>query len=119
MFSITARSAKTFEIWNVRLIPSAVRPGSGSRVISRPKRRDRPRARPQRAGDAVEERRLAGAVRADQHAALAGRDVERHAVDRAQAAEILREAADSERGAGHAATVRVRACAPAAGRRSP
>src|SRR4051794_40326289 len=45
------------------------------------------------AGDRIEERRLAGAVRADQRADLARGDLERDAVDRLQPAEAHGEVA--------------------------
>ena len=71
-FSITVRSVQTLEIWNVRPMPSAVRRCSASLVMSAAEQRARvPAVGLQRAGDAVKQRGLAGAVRADQHAALA------------------------------------------------
>ncbi len=66
--------------------------------------------------DDVEERGLAGAVRPDQRGDRPRRDVERRAVDRADAGEPLREAADLEQGrvtCGHVAS------APPACRRGP
>ena len=52
--------------------------------------------RPEAAGDAVEQRRLAGAVRADQAGDLAAPTDERHLVDGRHAAEVLRDRPDLE-----------------------
>jgi hypothetical protein len=49
-------------------------------------------------GQAVEEGRLAGAVRSDDAGDLARGDVERQVVDRQQAAEAHRQALDAEQG---------------------
>src|SRR5215211_8328 len=54
----------------------------------------------ERAGDAVEQRGLAGAIRADERTPLAGGDAQRHAVDGAQAAEHLGEVVNFDHG-GH------------------
>ena len=51
--------------------------------------RDRPRGRLEHAGEQVDQRRLAGAVRADQGVARAALDAERDVVGRRQAAEAL------------------------------
>ena len=57
---------------------------------------DRSRRRRVEPADEVEDRRLAGAVRADQREHLAARDVEGHAVDGADAAEADAEVLDRE-----------------------
>ena len=79
---------------------------------------DRARGRREQAADQVEERRLAGAVRADDRAQFAGLDGQRHVVDGDQAAKALRCARRPEAGS------RLRsACAacrgPRAGRSAP
>ena len=69
--------------------------------------------RRQRSGDAVEQRRLARAVRADEHAALAGGHAQRHPVDGAQAAKLLHDLGDLDgRGHARAALPRSRAASP-------
>src|SRR5205085_1427413 len=70
-------------------------------------------ARAELAEDAIEQRRLAAAVRPDDAEDLAFVDVERHAVDRQNAAEALGEIAHFEHG-GHDALSALRA-----NRRSP
>src|SRR5262249_61064800 len=50
----------------------------------------------ERAADAIDERRLAGAVRADQPDPLAGGNLERDAVERDEAAEPLAQVLDCE-----------------------
>src|SRR6185437_1376618 len=62
-----------------------------------PEEPDRPGLRPDLAGDEVEERRLAGAVRPDHQATLARLDPEIDVGGDAQSAEGLGEAADLER----------------------
>jgi hypothetical protein len=57
-----------------------------------------PRLRPQRARDEVEDRRLAGAVRADQRADLARLDAEVDLVDCHQRAEAAHQAAALKQG---------------------
>ena len=52
----------------------------------------RPGVRPDEAGDEIEERRLAGAVRPDQADDLPPADLERHVAIRVHAAEALRKA---------------------------
>src|SRR5581483_52182 len=54
---------------------------------------DRAALIPERAGDAIDERGLAGAVRADQAEALALADREAHLGERGEAAEVLGDAA--------------------------
>src|SRR2546422_1430377 len=58
--------------------------------------RDRAVVGAEQAGQDVEERRLAGAVRADERADLAARQVEAHAVDRTDTAERLTDVDDPE-----------------------
>src|SRR5205085_7182654 len=60
--------------------------------------RDLARVRPVEPGDQVEERRLAGAVRADQPADLAALDAERDVVDGDDAAEAPRHVLEREQG---------------------
>src|SRR5690606_24208208 len=62
---------------------------------------DRARACLVGAADAVEQRRLAGAVRADQDPALPGRDVEADIGDGPQAAEVLADPDQRQSGCGH------------------
>ena len=70
-FSSTVMLVKGLGIWKLRTMPSRVRWCGGSAVMSRPSKRMRAAVDGQRAGDAVDERRLAGAVRADEAEALA------------------------------------------------
>ena len=63
-----------------------------------PSSRIRAGRRLHRAGDEIEERRLAGAVRADQPDDLAAADRHRHPVDGRDAAEVPRDRADLEHG---------------------
>ena len=62
--------------WNVRASPARPRRCGGQRVISRRAELDPPRRRQVEAGEQVDERRLAGAVRADQPEHLVGRELE-------------------------------------------
>ena len=83
-------------IWNVRPMPAA-HTWSGRRPsIRRPAKRISPTSGAKTPGDHVEDGRLAGAVRPDQPDDGAFGDVERHAGDRAQAAEGLGDVADLE-----------------------
>ena len=69
------------------------------------------------AGDQVEQRGLAGAVRADDQAPLARHDRERHVPGGRQAAEALLEMRDFERGERHCAgSEAARADEPGSGR---
>ena len=61
---------------------------------------DRPRVRIIETRDAIEERRLAGAVRADQAADRAAGDLERDVVERGHAAEPDRQPPDRKQGGG-------------------
>src|SRR5262249_44455342 len=64
------------------------------------------------AGDQIEQRRLAGAVRADDQATLAGRDRKIDVGGDAQAAELLAEIADAERSHGTRSSLGCGADAP-------
>ena len=75
--------------------------------MSAPNRLTRPSVASKGAGDAVEQRGLACAVRADQHAPLARCDGKRNIVDRAQSAENFREPVDGDRGRTHAPSPRL------------
>src|SRR5207248_5905421 len=57
---------------------------------------DRARRSPERAGDAVEHRGLAGAIRADQAEDLALHDLERDRVERGEAPEVLGDPPDRQ-----------------------
>ena len=86
------RSANSWLIWNVRVMPSRTRsmrlePGDVLAV-----EQDLAGGRAQHAGEQVDERGLAGAVRADQRMARALLDAERYVVRRDDAAEALVEA---------------------------
>ena len=69
-------SSKVAGTWKVRPMPSRACVSGGASVTSTPSKTMRPLARPQIAGDAVEEGRLAGAVGADEADDLALVDVE-------------------------------------------
>ena len=80
---------------------------------------DRARGRRQRAGEHVEDRALARAVRADQAEDLALLDLERHVVDGGEAAEALDQPLDRQHAGVRVAGVQLRhsprrACRPAA-----
>ena len=83
---------------------------SGERpVMFSPLNRMRPAGRAQHAGQAIEERALAGAVRSDDGADLAALDLEIDVVERGQAAEADGQALgaqDSDRGSFPAGTGR-------------
>ena len=83
-------------VWKVRAIPSCVILCGGSPAMLSPLEQDLARVRPVDAGDEVEDRRLAGAVRADHADDLALVDVQVEPVDDAQAAERLRHAPELE-----------------------
>ena len=69
----------------------------GSEVMSSPKKRIAAGGRQEVAGDGVEQRRLAGAVRAEDRAPLAGRDPHVHRGDRNQRTELTRHAVELQR----------------------
>ena len=88
-------------VWNVRAIPRRVIScGSRPSRLS-PAKRMSPRVRRVDAGDEVEERRLAGAVRADHADDLALVDVQVELVDAREPAEALRDALQLEQPLGH------------------
>ena len=103
--------------WNVRPMPSAVTwcglsdldPPALGRHDRAPVERDLAGGRDVVAGDHVEERRLAGAVGADERDDRAARDVEVDVVDRQQPAEPLGHPArlDQQRGVVHRAGLHV------------
>ena len=112
---------KSWLIWNVRTTPRrtrAVRRQAGDVVAIEP---DRAGARLQRAGEQVDQGRLAGAVRADQRVAGAELDLERDLVGGNDAAEALDEAARLEHGRSLRSSPPPTTTAAAAGRgrRSP
>ncbi len=75
-FSRTSSSGKTFDTWKVRPIPARVRRNGGRAVMSTPSSSTRPvvgRSRPEMQ---VEQRRLAGPVRADHGEQLSLADLE-------------------------------------------
>ena len=91
MVSSGVRSANSWLIWNVRAMPSGdalVRLEIGDVAAFE---HDAPGGRAQHAGQQVDDRGLAGAVRADQRVARAFLDGERHVVGRDDAAELLHQ----------------------------
>ena len=78
--------------WNDRPRPRAARSCGASSVMSSPRRRTRPPSIGEEAGDAVEQRGLAGAVVADEAEDLALAELEVDVVDRGDAAEALHHA---------------------------
>ncbi len=91
--SSTVMSANRRLIWNVRARPRLTRWCCGSEVTSSPPRITLPDGGLQEAGQQVDERRLAGAVGADQRVAAPAVDVERDVVGGDEAAEFLDEIA--------------------------
>src|SRR2546425_783562 len=94
------------------------RPAAGPPVLGQARdvvveERDAAGARRQHAGDEVEQRRLAGAVGADERAALARADGELHAVDGTKPTEPLRDLLQPQRKVGHATGSACRAGSPA------
>ena len=80
---------------------------------------DVPAVRPQIAGELADERRLAGAVGADDRVRLAGKRLERDLVGRAQRAERLREVFDVEQDVTHRAPLRAAGRPARAARTAP
>ena len=78
-------------IWNVRTSPTALIRSGRSRVISWPSKMMRPRVGRHQPGDAVEQRGLARAVRADQAGDASRLDREVDAVQRLHAIEAARD----------------------------
>ena len=94
--SSTVRPPNSAMFWNVRATPSAaISLGRLARDVAALEH-DAAGVRPVEAGDHVEQRGLAGAVRADDgHDAALG-DVDRHVLDRGDAAETLADARNRE-----------------------
>ena len=88
-WSRTVESGNSSMRWNVRPIPSRARSWTGRPVMSSPSSSTVPRSVRSHAEHAVEERRLAGAVRADQPDPLALVDVDADVVERDDAGEPL------------------------------
>ena len=95
-FSSAVMFWKRRMFWNVRPMPRAVIACGGLPVTSSPRNVIVPGGRLVDAGEHVEERRLAGAVRADQRDDLAARHGEVDVVDGDEAAELLADAARDE-----------------------
>ena len=72
-FSSTVRLRNGRGIWKLRIMPSRTRRCAESRVMSRPLKTIRPPSAAQHPRHAVDQRRLAGAVRADQARAARAR----------------------------------------------
>ena len=96
--SSTVRPGNSVLIWNVRVMPRLTRSccGSAGDVARRP-RNTSPAVGAKHAGQQVDERRLAGAVRADQRVARAGGERERDVAVRLERAELLRQAFGAQR----------------------
>ena len=117
-FSATGRSNSRLVIWNERATPAAsMRYGRRAGAFDA---LDEHGAglRPQRAGDEIEQGRLAGAVRPDDGGDAIARGGEADAVDGAQAAEADREIARLEHRRGHGGALRT-SRRSTAGRTSP
>ena len=87
-----------FVTWKLRASPRRLTRYGGAPAISSPLRRIEPLRWTKPAADQIEQRRLAGAVRADDGEALASTDVERDAADDRRRAEALLDAAQLQRG---------------------
>ena len=86
--------SKMLVIWNERASPSRARGAVGRSVMSRPSKWIRPASGRELAGQLADQRRLAGAVRADQRVHLALADVERDVVGRHAARRSLAQMLD-------------------------
>ena len=127
-FSRTDRPRNSVLIWNVRPRPRRTRAACGSAVMSSPLKQDTPGRWRQPAGDQVDERRLAGAVRADQRMARTGLETEMNVVRHDQRAEAFVQADGFQRRVSsppqqhpidqseHCRRARTSPAAPAAGR---
>ena len=91
------RSRNDFECWNVRASPARPRRCGLQPVISRPSSSIVPARREVEPRHQVDERRLAGAVRADQADDLVPVQLERHVVERLHALERARDRARPQR----------------------
>ena len=76
--SSTVRPGNSVLIWNVRVMPRLTRSCCGSDVMLLVAEEHLARGRREHARQQVDERRLAGAVRADQRVPRAGRERQRH-----------------------------------------
>ena len=90
-FSAAVMRKKICRFWNVRDSPRRASRCGASPVTSSPPKRDAPARGRVDAGNDVEQRGLAGAVRSDDGEDLARLDCERHARDRGHAAERDRD----------------------------
>ena len=95
-FSRTDSFGNTCSSWKVRLTPRRLSSDGRMPVTSLPSTLTSPPRRRELAEDAVEQRGLAAAVRADEAEDLALAHVEGDAVDRGDAAEALADVADFE-----------------------
>ena len=91
--SITVMVSKLFTTWKVRAMPRWQRSAAGSAVTSSPSNTIEPWVGGSTPGDQVEQRRLAGAVGADQADDLAAPDRNRDIAVGDEAAEALPDAA--------------------------
>src|SRR5690606_4154549 len=80
--------------------------GNAKLVHARAEKAYLARVRLQRSGDLMDQRRLAGAVWADQRVEFTGAEIERNAIGRLQRAEGFRHVADVEDGFNHDAASR-------------
>ena len=120
----TVSDGKSRPSWNERPSPRRARgAGRQARDVAARRRLRRARSCPSSAGekpgDRVEQRRLAGAVRADEADDLAAAGRERHVGQRGEAAEALRHAVEPEPDRGRRACRRRSWPLPAARRRAP
>ena len=95
-FSLTVMFRNSRRVWKVRAMPLRVILFGGRPTIDSPSKRMSPSSGRVDAGDEVEERRLAGAVRADHADDLVLVDVQVEVGDHLQAAERLRDALQLE-----------------------
>ena len=98
-FSIDVIVRNSLMFWNVRAMPALVTRSARLAVMSCAVEDDPAGRRPVEAGEAVEERRLARAVRADERDDRLLGHAERDVVDRDEAAEDLRDVRGLEQGA--------------------
>ena len=92
-FSSTVSVVSVCDIWKVRPKPDYRALLRRKSADVSPLKKHAPRRRSELPGEEIEQRRLAGAVRADDADELALRDVEGHVVDREQPAEALGDTA--------------------------
>ena len=92
MVSSTVSDGKMLATWNARPMPWRTISGGERPADVDAVEQDRPESGPQRAGDQIEERALAGAVGADHGGERTVGKVERDIVGRLDAAEGFREA---------------------------